>query len=258
MTKKVSVMRIVLSVATVLLLLLLAWNCLDIYLTGTSAGNLDENGLYIQNVYRADDVAKRLSSVLFWGVLYAVLVLTALSVLSKAAERKVLPDIEPDNMLRLLKKRTGALPEEALAQERYRKKVRLSALLAVVLCIVMCLRYLLDGSNFTSWELEVVMAKMLLHILPWVVLGFAIAFAATYACRRSIKTEAALIKASAEKKPADAAEKKDKTKKITTAKVQIALYLLAAVLIVLGIDNGGMRDVFIKAVNICTECIGLG
>ena len=36
------------------------------------------------------------------------------------------------------------------------------------------------------------------------------------------------------------------------------LYLLAALLIALGALNGGLRDVLIKAVHICTECIGLG
>lgn len=35
-------------------------------------------------------------------------------------------------------------------------------------------------------------------------------------------------------------------------------FILSALLIVLGIMNGGLRDVFVKAVNICTECIGLG
>ena len=37
-----------------------------------------------------------------------------------------------------------------------------------------------------------------------------------------------------------------------------ALYLAAAVLVILGILNGGLRDVLAKAVKICTECIGLG
>ena len=36
------------------------------------------------------------------------------------------------------------------------------------------------------------------------------------------------------------------------------LILLALLLIAVGVANGGMRDVWIKAVNICTECIGLG
>ena len=40
--------------------------------------------------------------------------------------------------------------------------------------------------------------------------------------------------------------------------VRITLYVLAVVLIAEGIGNGGMRDVLIKAINICTECIGLG
>ena len=37
-----------------------------------------------------------------------------------------------------------------------------------------------------------------------------------------------------------------------------ALFCLAAVLIALGIANGGARDVLTKAARICSECIGLG
>ena len=37
-----------------------------------------------------------------------------------------------------------------------------------------------------------------------------------------------------------------------------ALLCLAAALIVLGVLNGGARDVVTKAVKICSECIGLG
>ena len=37
-----------------------------------------------------------------------------------------------------------------------------------------------------------------------------------------------------------------------------ALFAAAAALIALGILNGGMRDTLVKAINICTECIGLG
>ena len=33
---------------------------------------------------------------------------------------------------------------------------------------------------------------------------------------------------------------------------------ISVVYLMVGIFNGGARDVFIKAVNICTECIGLG
>lgn len=37
-----------------------------------------------------------------------------------------------------------------------------------------------------------------------------------------------------------------------------ALYIAAIALVAFGILNGGARDVLVKAVNICTECIGLG
>lgn len=40
--------------------------------------------------------------------------------------------------------------------------------------------------------------------------------------------------------------------------LRAALLAFALVLIVLGVLNGGLRDVFVKAANICTECIGLG
>lgn len=36
------------------------------------------------------------------------------------------------------------------------------------------------------------------------------------------------------------------------------LVTAAVLLIVLGVLNGGARDVFAKAVRICSECIGLG
>ena len=43
-----------------------------------------------------------------------------------------------------------------------------------------------------------------------------------------------------------------------SGKIRGIFLCLALVFIALGILNGGARDVFVKAVNICTECIGLG
>ena len=40
--------------------------------------------------------------------------------------------------------------------------------------------------------------------------------------------------------------------------LRLGLLILALAIIVLGVLNGGLRDVFIKAANLCTECIGLG
>ena len=43
-----------------------------------------------------------------------------------------------------------------------------------------------------------------------------------------------------------------------TAMLRGVLLVLALGLIVLGVLNGGARDVLAKAVRICSECIGLG
>ena len=39
---------------------------------------------------------------------------------------------------------------------------------------------------------------------------------------------------------------------------RLAVLVLGILFIVLGVMNGGSRDVLVKAINICTECIGLG
>ena len=43
-----------------------------------------------------------------------------------------------------------------------------------------------------------------------------------------------------------------------TAIARIAIICLGVLFIILGSMNGGARDVLVKAINICTECIGLG
>ena len=54
----------------------------------------------------------------------------------------------------------------------------------------------------------------------------------------------------------DAAAAASKEKKLLI--VKIALLVVAVLFIIAGIANGSMEDVLIKAVNICTECVGLG
>ncbi len=53
--------------------------------------------------------------------------------------------------------------------------------------------------------------------------------------------------------------KREKEKPVRSkSSVRILLYVIAVIFVILGIFNHGMRDVLVKAINICTECIGLG
>ena len=108
-------------------------------------------------------------------------------------------------------------------------------------------------------------AERLLLSLPWVVVALGGGIAAAYLNASSYKTEIALVKttvaenAKAGVKPT---VEKEKTTFLSSKGlllgVRIAVGVLAVVCIVLGINNGGMADVFAKAVKICTQCIGLG
>ena len=44
----------------------------------------------------------------------------------------------------------------------------------------------------------------------------------------------------------------------TLGQIHVSYVQVAILFIVLGVMNGGLRDVLVKAINICTECIGLG
>jgi hypothetical protein len=253
MEKKEKWLRIVLTAATVILLAVLAWQCLDIYLTGNSAANLDEKGLYVQSVYRAEDVIQRLSGLGIWVMGYLALLFASCFLLpEKAGAGKSLP-MEPDNRLRLMKQRLTELPEEARKEVQLRKKICFAAGGVVVLCAGLCLVYLMNRENFVSWDLEMVMGRMLMHTLPWVIAAFAVVIGATFVCRRSMEREIQLLKGIPGGEAPEAAAKPS-----CVNYVRVALYAVAVVLILLGINNGGMRDVLVKAINICTECIGLG
>ena len=48
------------------------------------------------------------------------------------------------------------------------------------------------------------------------------------------------------------------SKKANLIVISAVLLLAAALLIALGVLNGSLNDVLMKAINICSECIGLG
>ncbi len=66
------------------------------------------------------------------------------------------------------------------------------------------------------------------------------------------KPKKPLVKEKKENKP------HKKGKRVGVTLLRIALAAAGVALVVLGIFNGGMEDVLLKAINICTQCIGLG
>ncbi len=67
-----------------------------------------------------------------------------------------------------------------------------------------------------------------------------------------VKAKKPLVKAKKERKA------HPKARKTGVVLVRVALAAAGIALIVFGVFNGGMKDVLMKAINICTQCIGLG
>ncbi|MBQ7518910.1 MAG: hypothetical protein IJU12_01215 [Clostridia bacterium] len=68
---------------------------------------------------------------------------------------------------------------------------------------------------------------------------------------------AVIIRKNDEKKRVSVHPEKQRTP-AASCKLRLSLFVLALAFIVLGILNGGLHDVLVKAIQICTECIGLG
>lgn len=108
-------------------------------------------------------------------------------------------------------------------------------------------------------------AERLVRSLPWVFAGFGAAIAVSFFEEYSLRKEISLVKSKIAENAkngvvvkARSSQRTIKNNERATFFVRVAVGSLAIVFIVWGIANGGMADVLGKAINICTQCIGLG
>ena len=149
------------------------------------------------------------------------------------------------------------------AEERRRRMARGACAGICAGCAAMVARYLVNPANFTSRELEPVIGRMLWHIAPWIFVGFACAILCECVRGRSFRREIELAvrspeRASFKNAQTDSGASREKRARLAKTAARAAMFALAVALLALGAANGGMRDVLVKAINICTECIGLG
>lgn len=253
MTRLLPWLRSAVAVMTLLLAALLCWQCIDIYAVGNAPENLTADGVHVEQVYRADDVGARLMTLAIPAAAYVVLIALAAIVQRCAPKKPEASAMTAENRLRLMKRRIAELPEAAKYEEALRRNIWLATAAVLLLCAVMAGLFLLNGDNFVSWDLEVVMGEMLVHVAPWAAVALLAVYIALRACDKSCLREAEALKGLPAGKPAPLQEKP-----FPASVLRADLYAAAIVFIVLGAMNGGLRDVLVKAINICTECIGLG
>ena len=241
---------------------------LSIYWAGTSSANLDANGVYLHDVYSREIVAAHFAAIALpiYGWLASAAIMFAGASVLRSDVAKTSARREPlDQLLRILRRLPANASvgdnDGAHAVRRERRRIRVCCWLFAGFCLV-CLAaavlYVLVDSPFGSRELEPVMGRLLLRLFPLA------AFTAIVACAAfaylNLKAEHALPSiqplAAASKHPSASAHSAADIARLTAARV--VLYLLAIALVIWGVLNQGMRDVLIKAINTCTECVGLG
>ena len=147
--------------------------------------------------------------------------------------------------------------QAAVAQEQQSRKRHKSVSIALLLtCSIVFLSYGLNGSNFHQREITDSLIKAMYLLIPCTVIPFGYGIFAAYRSKASMIREIELLKtAGANRSPAPAAAAAG-CKAASLARW--AVLAVAVAILVYGYLAGGTADVLTKAINICTECVGLG
>lgn len=157
--------------------------------------------------------------------------------------------------------------ERVKKEEKFRRILVYVNAALLILSTTLPLIYLLNPDNFpaVSGEYNAEIKRGMLVCLLCLTPLFIYEFYYVIAYGRSVKREIELLRRAPISVEGKSVDKTDKVRDFVNNNkhslvlgVRIALIGCAAVFIILGISNGGMSDVLNKAINICTECIGLG
>lgn len=140
----------------------------------------------------------------------------------------------------------------------YRQVKRRTAVTAIgfgilAVCSVIFLIYALDGSHFGS-DVSSAMVSAMWVFFPCLAVPFAYGVFAAWFCKKSILAECELLKTV----PKTGTEESLRDAKPSPYPIRWVLLAVAVAVLVFGFVTGGTVDVLTKAVNICTECVGLG
>lgn len=201
-----------------------------------------------------------------------------------ASIKKAKASVCESAIIRRLKTRLpdGKISVEDAKQEKNRIIVKVFCALLLAVCFIVALSVLLSTAYKPRLQkgffLSHPEAERLIFAMPWLVLSALSACGYKYYCVYSKKRQIIALKTAFAKPETTVDKPQGKTiiekaqsvfcktknffsfikKEKTVFIIRVMLAVLAVAFIVWGIVNGGMADVLEKAVNICTQCIGLG
>lgn len=141
-------------------------------------------------------------------------------------------------------------------QNRRRCLVLLRTIVLTAASIVF-LVYALNASHYDTADINTSMIRAMTVLIPCLAVALGVSVFTAYRLENSIKRELALLKNAPDASSPDAGAASARSQ--TVRHVAVAVLLVVAVAAMLyGFFAGGTADVLTKAINICTECIGLG
>lgn len=169
-----------------------------------------------------------------------------------AEPKKPLPPKQHEAMAKKFYKNA---PPELLHNKLRSKRLLINQLTLIWLIVgsLLFLLYALNGKNFALETINSAMIKGTVWLIVCMALPFCHAIFAAYYSKRSYAKEISLLKESGitpNHSPAAVSQR--------LYWIRWAILTLSIVMVVVGFVNNGTEDVLTKAVNICTECVGLG
>ena len=238
---------IALSIALVTAGICLCAACLGIYLAGDRA-------------FSREAVARSFSGIAVPVYLALVMVVVGFILdftLPKETKKQKPGKNYAGTLQRLWQKRDLNNCEESLkplivAEQRRRKLHTARTLLLLAVFSFVFLFYAVQPKHFPTADINSAMIKATCLMLICLVIPFGYAVFTAYVSNKSMEKEIEYVK----QIPPTAVSKPPKAE--PAAVLRWVLLGISAVILLYGYFSGGTLDVLTKAINICTECVGLG
>lgn len=244
-------LHIVLSASIIVAGLCLMWACLSVYQSGDQP-------------FSRESVAAAFGPISL--PVYLCLGLTVFSFLAELllprSGEKNLPVRQIPMALKRMQERTDLslcgedLRTQVNALRADRKLYERIGWTILVLSSILFLTYGLNPGNFHSTHINQSMIRAMFWLLPCAAVPFGYGIFAAVRNLASMEKELELLKTAP--KESRIAPPKHRGNRRRTFLLRTGLLALGLVILVYGFLAGGTADVLTKAVNICTECVGLG
>ena len=249
---------IVVAAAAVLAGVCLIAACCNIYYSGLAS---DASQIYTRQI-----VAESFSKIALpvYACLFLVIGGMALDLALPAEKKKEKPEKNLHLILQKLQEKTDLKNcntelQCAIAKEQKKRNIfTLASVCLLAAGMISFLRYACDSTHWDTNSTPSMVTAMIVMLVD-LLLPFAVITFATYRSRKSVEREITLMREAATQAPKEAETTPKKTACNCKANIlRVAIIIIGLALVVFGACNEGTADILTKAVNICTECVGLG